>query len=356
MTSLSLLAAERSCSADSLLNEAYRYNDPETVSRFLSTNNFGSVTDRIGRGELYAVPAGPSWRPMNEAEMAKQLKRSNYAIRHQPTEPAAEEFNRNFVWLNDLLGEDSVLPAIGKVGEGTAEYFEKRTSEIAKTFRNLESNYRTSLSMGGDFSKGASSSARSFIMRDLDSQLTGISRRMFLERPHRTDIKASMNLSHKSMRNSVKTGGRVKDIEKIAAVGEKATRAASHLRRLGYIGKVLTFGESMNNINQAYETRGDRAGRMQIGSEISKTGASVAGGALGGAALGWAGAAAAVAFGVGTGGLGFVALAIGGAVVGSVIGGGAGEIAGEQIWDSFGDDVYAFGEDLFSTSQKKPVQ
>lgn len=356
MPSISLLAADRSCSANSLMNEAYRYNDPETVSRFLSTNSFSTLNDRIGRGELFAVPAGPSWRPMSEAEMAKQLKKTNYAIRHQPKAPAAEEFNANFVWLNDLLGEDSALPTIGKIGEGTAEYFEKRTDHIAKTFRSLESNYSRTVAMGGDFNKGASASARAFIMRDLESQLTGVSRRMFLERPHAKNAKDMLNLSHKSMRSNIKTGGTIKDIQKIGAIGAKASSAAGHLRRLGYVGKILSVGESVNKINQAYEKQGDRAGRMQIGSEVSKTGVSMAGGAMGGAALGWAGGALAVAFGVGTGGLGFVALAIGGAVIGSVVGSGAGEIAGEQIWDNFGDDVYAFGEDLFSVSQKKPVQ
>lgn len=355
MPSLSLLAAERSCSAQTLMNETFRVQNKDTIDQFLRANNFTSPTDRIGRGQMFAAPLGDSWHPALEAQLAKDLARSNFAIRHQPQAPAAEEFNANFSWLESLLSDGTAGKIASETADGTREYFERRTAEIAKMFRNYENSYRDSLKLGGDFSKGAAASARTFIKRDLDSQLTGVSRKAFLPNPHHSNLKKALNLSHKAARNVRKVGAAEKEIAKIVQAGDKATRAAGYLKKAGWVGKVISIGSASLDVKETYQQQGSQAARMHAGKELSKFGGSY-GGSIAGAKLGgMAGAGLAVAFGVGTGGLGFVALAVGGAVVGSVGGGMTGEFIAENAWEKFGDDIYAFGEDMLSIFEKRRI-
>lgn len=348
MPSLSLLAAERSCSAQTLMNETFRVQNKETIDRFLRANNFTSPTDRIGRGQMFAAPLGDNWHPSQQAQLAKDLARSNFAIRHQPKAPAAEEFNANFSWLESLFSADTAGEIATQASKDTLEYFEKHSEDIAKMLRNYEASYRESLKLGGDFSKGAAASARTFIKRDIESQLNTVSRKMFLPAPHHSDLKKALNLSHKAAKNVRKVGAAEKEIAKIVKAGDKATRAAGYLKGAGIIGKVASFGATIQNVNETYEMQGRRAGHMEVAKELSKTGGSWAGGKMGGAA----GLALAGVFGVSTGGLGFVAFAVGGAVIGSVGGGLVVEAVAGQALEHFGDDIYAFGEDVFSFFEK----
>lgn len=356
MTDFYLLSAERTCSAQSLAGESYRNAGEQATQQFLSANGFGKPTDRLMRGELYAVPSLAEGPKLEPGQIGQAIAKANFQTRNQRSEPAAQEFNANFAWMKELVASDGA-DAVMKTSEGTLEYFEKRADNIAGLLTEYKRSYETTARAGGSFlSPTAANSARHFIARDLQTEITGVTRRMFLERPHRAKLQDQLGISHKALQNQVNLGKNLKELEKIERAAVKARKLSSHLKRGGMVVKIASAGKTVADINQAFAAGGTRGGLMKTGEEASKAAGGLIGGRLGGAAGGWAAGAALAVFGVGTGGLGFVAVAIGGVVVGSIAGGAIGESVGEAAWGEWGNDVYTMGEDAFELLVKKPVE
>ncbi|NNE58296.1 MAG: hypothetical protein HKN36_09330 [Hellea sp.] len=353
MTDFYLLAAERTCSAKSLAAEAYRNPAEDTVKNFLKANSFKSHGDRMVRGELYAVPSLSEGPRLEPGQVGKAVSKTNFMVRNQRAKPAPEEFNANFHWLHDLVSSDRTKIGL-TTAEGTMNYFGARADRIANLFEDYEAAYRVTALSGSDFLKGtAANSARHFIEKDLTHQLTGISRRMFLENPHRTSLKDQMGISHKSLRNQVKTGKDLSDLNAISNSAAKARGVTAHLRRGGYVVKAMSVGSTYLDVKSAFDTGGTEAGMMKAGEESFKLAGSVAGGSAGAMAGTWIAGGLITFFGVSTGGLGFVAIAVGGAVVGSVAGGAIGESLGDTAWGEWGDDIYTIGDEGVEYLQKK---
>lgn len=356
MTDFYLLSAERTCSAQSLAGESYRNAGEQATQQFLSANGFARPTDRLMRGELYAVPSLAEGPRLEPARVGQAIGKANFETRNQRSEPAAQEFNANFSWLQELVASDGADAAL-KTTEGTLDYFEKRTGRIAGLLTEYKRSYDTTARAGANFlSPSAANSARHFIARDLQTEITGVTRRMFLERPHRAKLQDQLGISHKALQNQVNLGKNLKELEKIERAAIKSRKLASHLKRGGMVVKVASAGKTLVDINQAFEAGGTRGGLMKTGEEASKATGGLIGGRIGGAAGGWLAGAALGVFGVGTGGLGFVAVAIGGVVVGSIAGGAVGESLGEAAWGEWGNDIYTMGEDAFELLVKKPVE
>jgi hypothetical protein len=356
VTDLYLLAADRTCSAQSLVEGAYRGPTKEAAAHFLQANAFAGPQDRLMRGELYAVPGLASGPRVEAGQVGRAVAKANYQTRNQRSEPAAAEFNANFHWLYEMIGSDEGKAA-AKTAENTLDYFEKRTEKIVHLFEDYERAYKVSAGAGADFLKGsAANSARRFVERDLQDQLTGVSRKMFLERPHRARLQDQLGISHKALKNQVKVGSNLKELDKVAQAAGKSRKLAGHLKKGGLLIKAVGLVSTGAEIKSAFDTGGRKAGSMKLGEESFKLAGSLAGGRVGGAVGGWAAGAAVAFFGVGTGGLGFVAIAIGGLVVGSMVGGEAGEVLGEMAWGEWGDGLYTIAEDSLGLAVKTPVQ
>lgn len=351
MTDLYLLSARNSCSAQDLIGQSYLSPDGDIAQRFLQANAFAKPTDRLMRGELYAIPGLGDGPRMEPGIIGKMVSQTNFATRNQRTEPAADEFNANFGWMKDLLTSDATKAGMETVA-GTLEYFEKRAEKIATTFRQYKSTYDLTVKTQGFYQNSAAKSARAMLDRELQAQLTGITRSSFLDRPHTANIKDQLGISHKALKNQVKLGKNLKELEKIEAAAKKAQGISSHLKKGGTVLKIVSVGATVTEIGEEFATGGTKKGLMKTGEEGFGLAGSALGGKLGGAAGGWAAGAAMAAFGVGTGGLGFVAVAIGGVVVGSIAGGAVGEEAGKHVWGKWGDEIYTAGEDAFAYFKK----
>lgn len=356
MTDFYLLAAERSCSAQSLVGQSYRAAGEQTAQQFLHANGFAKPGDRLMRGELFAVPSlapGPQLEP---GRVGQVIAKANFHTRNQRSEPAAQEFNANFGWLREMVGSDGADAAL-KTSEGTLAYFEKRADSIAGLLTQYKRSYEVTARSGGAnfLNPGAANSARHFIARDLQTEITGVTRRMFLEKPHRSKLQDQLGISHKALKNQVNLGKNLKELEKIEQAAVKARKLSSHLKRGGMVVRIAGAGSTVADIHQAFEAGGARGGVMKTGQESFKAAGGLVGGRLGGAAGGWAAGAALAVFGVGTGGLGFVAVAIGGVVIGSIAGGAIGESVGDAAWGEWGNDIYTMGEDAFELLVKKRV-
>ena len=348
MSDFYLLAAERACSAETMVREVYRDPNSAVRSRFLEYNGITSLSSRMMPGELLVVPsltAGPTLEP---ARVGRSVRKANYVMRNSKAEPAAEQFNENFSWLRDVVGGEDFRTG-AKIGENTLTYFNMRAGRIADMFHEHRRAYEIGArSPGKSFLKhSAANSARHFIESDLKQQITGISRKMFLPNPHRTRMKDQLGISHKALKNQITTGKNLKELDKISEVVGKAQKLSESLKKGAFVMKVVSVGSTVIEVNSVYDKQGTRAGNMKVGREVTKAAGSALGGRLGGAGGGFIAGAALVAFGIGTGGLGPAAIAIGGVVVGSIVGGKIGEDVGDSAWDAWGNDIYTAGEDFF---------
>ena len=348
MSDFYLLAAERACSAETMLQEVYRHPDAAVRSRFLQYNDISSLSSRMMPGELMVVPsltAGPTIEP---ARIGRSVRRANYVMRNSKSEPAAEQFNENFSWLRDVVGSEQFRTGAG-ITENTLDYFNMRAGRIADMFHEHRRSYEVAAIVPGkSFLKhSAANSARHFIESDLKQQITGVTRKMFLPNPQRTRMKDQLGISHKALKNQIKTGKNLKELDKISDVAAKAQKLSEQLKKGAFVMKVVSVGSTVIEVNSVYQTQGTRAGNMKVGREVSKAAGSAVFGRLGGAGGGFIAGAALVAFGIGTGGLGPAAIAIGGVVVGSIVGGKVGEEVGDSVWDAWGNDIYSAGEDFF---------
>lgn len=345
MTDFYLLAAERACSVDTMLKEAYRNPGPETVQNFLRFNGIASPSERVMPGELLIVPSlaeGPKLAP---EQVGRSIRRANYVTRNSMAEPAAAEFNANFSWVRDLVVSNDFDTGAG-VAENTLTYFSERANRIADTLGEYRRNYEIAArSPGKSFTKhSAANSARFFIERDLRGQITGLSQKMFLASPQRSRMKDMIGISHKALKNDVRVGSNLKELDKISEAAAKAQKLAAKLKNGALVFKIVSLGATGKEVHDTYQRHGSRAGNMRVGREVT----SVLGGSVGG----WAAGALVVAFGVGTGGLGPAAIAIGGVIVGGIAGGAAGEMA----WDEWGNDIYSAGENAFDFLEKAALE
>lgn len=345
MTDFYLLAAERACSVDTMVKEAYREPDPAAVQNFLRYNGISSLADRIAPGELLIVPSLTDGPRLEPEKVGKSMRQANYVMRNSMAEPAAMEFNGTFNWVRDLVTSEAVGTG-SEVAENTLKYFEGRANRIADTLGEYRRNYEVAArAKGKSFVKhSAANSARFFIERDLQSQITGVSRKLFYSNPPRTRMKDQIGISHKALKNEVRVGSNLKELDKISDTAAKAQKLAAKLKNGALVFKVVSLGATANEVHTVYKKSGSRAGNMRVGREVS--------GAIGGGVGGWAASALLVAFGVGTGGLGIAAIAVGGVIVGGIVGGAAGEAA----WDEWGNDVYTAGESAFDFLEKAALE
>lgn len=357
MSDFYLLAAERACSVDTMVRDLYRNPDSEVFDRFLRYNGIESPSARLMPGELLIIPSLVAGQQLEPERVGRSVRRANYMMRNSKAEPAAETFNENFTWLRGVLGSEEFRAGAG-ITENTLDYFGRRADRIADMFGEYRRSYEAAArTPGKSFIKhSAANSARHFIESDLRQQITGISRDIFLPNPNRTHVQDQLGISHKALKNQIRTGRNLKELDKISDTAAKVQKLSEQLKRGAYVMKIVSAGSTVIEVNSVYANSGTRAGNMKVGREVSKFAGSAIGGRLGGAAGGFVAGGALVAFGIGTGGLGPAAIAIGGIVVGSVMGGAIGGEVGDSVWDTWGNGIYTAGEDYFDIFDKASLE
>ncbi|MFL0357705.1 hypothetical protein ACI5KX_14675 [Erythrobacter sp. GH1-10] len=362
MTDFYLLAAQSTCSAKDLVGQSYHSADKEVSNRFLEANSFSKPTDRLMRGELYAVPSlveGPRLEP---GMVGKAVSRANFQTRNQRADPAPNEFNANFSWMKDVLTHDSTKSALITTEKALSVY-EDRAAKIADLFEDYRKSYEATARLGADFHKQSGEFYnRLFIERDIYKQL-GASRSAFIDNANRSGLKDQLGISHKALKNQVRLGKDLKELKKIEDVAGKARGISSHLKTGGKLVKIVSLGTTASEIYTEYDTYGGAAALDKAGEEGAGMAGSFVGGRVGAAAGGWLAGTAVVAFGVSTGGLGFVAITVGGVLTGTLAGSLGGEKLGKtaysgtkEVLGQWRDDLYTVRDDFFDFFVERVIE
>lgn len=236
--------------------------------------------------------------------------------------PTDDFLIRNHALLSQILGYAALYP--GLIADSWSAYLK----QIAQTMKEIEAIHHLHLKPRGDGNLDLFHEKRARLFKKLDSQLQGIGRLMTKLRKERY-IKDVLEISTKSFQKK----GYIKGYaEKLNSVN----RAAKIMKHGGYLGMVITSGNTVLDIRKACALgREEHCRRAKI-VQTSKLGGNLILGAGFAAVM----PVICVVVGAPTAGVGTAVCGVAMSALGAWSGGKAGDVLGENAGELIYESVY----------------
>jgi hypothetical protein len=306
----------------------YKSPDAGTIKAFNSVNGFGKPNETIYPGQLLLVPSLDGLSDQSAGSFQQIPQIVNYTSRNATSPVDAAVFNKDFSLLTPMANSDQLSNYFG----GVSDYMNVRLKMVTSDFKKLEAAYQTAKVKKINLSSNEFRAMRSPIEQSLKQQLTGFSKSAILRRANAPSMKDALGISHHSLSKQFRASGNVGEVKQISQAISKTANLTKVAKKLGTVGVVLSYGSIVPTIVNTYKTEGLDPAMKTLGRESAGFLGGLGGGVAGAEIGGGAAAAAILAFGVGTGGLGFVAVGLA-AVAGGVIGSTLGSEAGKSSFD-----------------------
>lgn len=310
----------------------YRSPDKETSQRFTDINGLTSSKQTLYPGHFLVVPSTEGMSEQARGGISKLPEAANHAIRHGPVPLDKSSVNDSFHLLDPLSASD-LAKWTSKAAKAGSKYYGYQLKEIQSTLTDYHKLYLAQAREGSlrntrnIFNVQNFSSIRRSMETRLQSQLVGL-QKPILGTGAGSSIRDSLGISHKSLTHQIKISGAPEEIEEIAETVGRVNKMAKWAERAGRFGKYLGMVPGTIKTYGSFRDEGATSGFRTMAKKAAGVAYGIQGGVAGAAAGELAATAAVIAFGVGTGGLGLVAIGAG-IVVGAAIGGYAGSEIGK---------------------------
>lgn len=312
-----------------LASQIYQNPNGDIDKTFRAINGLADPNCTLYPGHFLLVPPAHGVNEQTLGGMKKLPQIVNQGggagMNSQQAQLVNKEFDIvNFLAENVRLGKEEAKSIFG----GSVTYLKTRADIIAKDLGRLEEIYKKV----SDKEIKLGSPEMQKIQASLKQQINGIAKKAILANDGSGSMMKNLGIKHSDALKQLRSNGNSGQIMQIGEAIKKTNSLGSKLKALGTAGKVLSFGASVEAIREEFSSQGSQAGFRKMGKESSGFLGSMGGGVLGAKAGGALATGALLAFGVGTGGLGFAVVGLC-AAVGGLGAGYAGKLLAEKAYD-----------------------
>jgi hypothetical protein len=323
---------EHPIQAGDIANIVYLDPSRDSVKQFEQLNAISKPSDMLYPGHFILVPSLDGLHDDDVPGARAISEVCNFEARHAVGRADPRLLNENFTLLDVISSNKSEIATTSKIMKASSEYAKSQLKEIEKTFGKLNETYKLALSKRINLSSNEFSRLRAPVEAQLRSQMVGLSKSSILKRAEVPSMKDALGISHRSLMKSFRASGSAGDVKEITRAVSRTKDLSAVAGKVGKVAKVLSIGTAVATTATDFRDKGATEGFRTMSREAGGIAGGTAGGTYGASLGGTAATAALLAFGVGTGGLGFVAIGIG-VAAGAVIGGYVGSEAGKAAVD-----------------------
>jgi hypothetical protein len=309
-----IIKVEDAATLDDVAARVYAAAGDPRRGLFTAINRPALTGPQLRAGRSLVVPLSTRFSPgdtANAVGIARQL-----ATRPPVQSPLqSRRMVEDFSLMEAVSRAPDTLDFLENEVSGVEDYLKGRTAGIKRQLRALDAVYRKAMTEGVALNSQKFRDMRAPIDDALKAQINGMARDQVMVKM-RGSASKSLGISHKSIQTAFKAQGSAFQIDGITKALKRTDRLAARVDMMKFVGRPLTVLDWGADLREGYRADGAMG--------VSQAAAKKATGVLVGRGVSMGATAALLAFGVGTGGTGFVVLGIV-AVAGQMLGQEVGE-------------------------------
>ena len=329
---VALHIVEKQLPVDQLIMILYNSPGDITYNHFKSVNSH--LKDGIARvGQVVLLsPENPQECTLEEVEflnVAAAVDQELLKLSNAEKEILANRYD----FLSNVASYNGLILGVSNTT------WNAHTTQVENILKELERTYVSSYKSTGNLNNASFFAQRKILFTRLNTALSRFGQPVLGGNLFAGDIRSNLGLSRKSIIHQWnKNPASVSTIPDFKKNYTTVAGMAKNLKRVGYVGILLTGVDGVANIKEACTVGDDAACSKSKYMQTGKVGGSILGGVGGGFLSSWA--VCAIAFGIPSAGTSAFWCAVvagsAGGYVGGKYGGNFGELAGEEVYMSTG--------------------